>query len=87
MDISIVFYLPLSPSYSFYLLSKLSLRNLSNLTFKQVQFFTLHFSLFNKKTPLFPSPPLLGRGGRGVRFTPPSPTPFPAFPRSPVSLP
>ena len=29
MDISIVFYLPLSPSYSFYLLSKLSLRNLS----------------------------------------------------------
>ena len=27
MDISIVLYLPLSPSYFFYLLSKLSLRN------------------------------------------------------------
>lgn len=29
MDISLVLYLPLSPSYSFYLLSKLSLRNLN----------------------------------------------------------
>lgn len=31
MDISIVLYLPISPSYSFYLLSKLSLRNTNNI--------------------------------------------------------